>query len=149
MEERVIRVRVEPVGGYEFRARFPGDWPAFMMDEPGPLGRDSGPNAAMVLAAAVGNCLAASLTLCLGKSHAQTTGVGADVVLSMARNEKGRFRIARIEVTLDPGLAAEDAAKLDRCKGIFEDFCIVTQSVRQGIEVDVRVLPAGVERAVA
>jgi hypothetical protein len=40
-----------------------------------------------------------------------------------------------------------DAAnpRMGRCLDIFEQFCIVTQSVRQGIQVDVRVEPEVVE----
>jgi len=26
---------------------------------------------------------------------------------------------------------------LERCRGLFEDFCIVTASVREGVKVDV------------
>jgi uncharacterized OsmC-like protein len=32
-----------------------------------------------------------------------------------------------------------DREKLTRCMGLFEDFCIATQSVRQGIKVDVEI----------
>ena len=40
----------------------------FTMDEPAPVGDDSGPNASKVLAAAMGNCLTASLMFCLQKA---------------------------------------------------------------------------------
>jgi hypothetical protein len=35
----------------------------------------------------------------------------------------------------------EDTARFDRCRQVFEDFCIVTQSVRAGIPVDVQIYP--------
>jgi len=34
---------------------------------------------------------------------------------------------------------AADAGRLERCERLFEDFCIVTASIRQGIPVKVRV----------
>ena len=45
--------------GYEFVAEFPDlpNAPMMLSDEPAPLGDGRGPNAADVLAAAVGNCL--------------------------------------------------------------------------------------------
>jgi organic hydroperoxide reductase OsmC/OhrA len=33
----------------------------------------------------------------------------------------------------------ETAAKAQRCLQIFEDFCVVTQAVRQGVSVEVQV----------
>jgi len=40
------------------------------MDEPEPMGGNSGPNACKVLAATIGNCLTASLLFCLQKAMA-------------------------------------------------------------------------------
>ena len=55
------------------------------------------------------------------------------------RTERGRFRITGIDVELDPEFAQGDEASLDRCERLFEDFCIVTESVRHGIPVNVSV----------
>ena len=55
----------------------------------------------------------------------------------MCKNEKGRWRIASIKVKLKPRIGRNDIAKSKRCLDLFEDFCIVTQSVRNGINVDV------------
>jgi uncharacterized OsmC-like protein len=30
-----------------------------------------------------------------------------------------------------------DKEKLERCRGMFEDFCIVSASVREGVKIDV------------
>ena len=51
-----------------------------------------------------------------------------------------RLRVGAVEVTIHPQVAA-DAEPLMKCLGTFEDFCMVTQSVRQGIDVKVRVEP--------
>jgi organic hydroperoxide reductase OsmC/OhrA len=47
-------------------------------------------------------------------------------------------------VGLEPELDAEAGQKLNRCLELFQDFCLVTQSVRAGIDVEVEVAPAPV-----
>jgi organic hydroperoxide reductase OsmC/OhrA len=61
------------------------------------------------------------------------------VTTHVARNEAGKFRINAIDVELLPEVVQTDGAKLHRCEGLFEDFCIVTESVRRGIPVNVTV----------
>lgn len=142
MEEGEFKVHVEPLGGYEFKIRFCREIPELVMDEPCPLGKGEHPNAGLLLAAAVGNCLCASMTYCLSRARAEVKGVSADVFTTLGRNEKGRLRITSIRIQLHPEL--DDPKKLERCRDIFEDFCIVTQSVREGIPVQVEVeTPAG------
>ena len=134
-------LHVEQIDGFEFRVRFDKEQFADLrMDEPPPLGRDSAPNPARVLAAAVGNCLAASLLFCAQRAGVALAGIGADVDVSLVRNEQGRLRIGKVGVTLRPRLpAGADAAALSGCLDAFEDFCVVTQSVRQGIDVEVHI----------
>lgn len=132
-------VHVEQVDGFEFRVKFDKDqFEPLRLDEPPPLGRDLAPNAARILAAAIGNCLAASLVFCLQKAKIATSGVSADVDVEIVRNEARRLRIGKVGVTLHTKLPADHPA-LTSCLTTFEDFCIVTQSVRGGIEVAVRV----------
>jgi uncharacterized OsmC-like protein len=136
----VHRVHVTRRSNFEFDVRFdsvPAP-PALIVDEPAPLGQGNGPNAADLLAAAVGNCLSASLLMCLQKSRADVRSLSAEVTARIERNEKGRLRIAGIDVEIAPELGPEDAAKLERCRGLFEEFCTVTASIRQGIPVEVR-----------
>lgn len=132
-------VRVEQVDGFEFRVKFDKDqFEPLRLDEPPPLGHDLAPNAARILAAAIGNCLAASLVFCLQKAKVATSGVSADVEVEIVRSETRRLRIGKVDVTLHTKLPADHPA-LTSCLTTFEDFCIVTQSVRRGIEVAVRV----------
>ena len=112
------------------------------MDEPPPLGHDAAPNAARILAAAIGNCLSASLVFCLKKSNVADAGVTADVAVEIVRNEKRRLRIGKVDVTLHTKLPADHPA-LQGCLATFEDFCIVTQSVRDGIDVNLQVETQG------
>ena len=132
-------VCVEQIDGFEFRVKFDKEqFAPLLLDEPPPLGGDTAPNAARVLAAAIGNCLSASLVFCLKKAKVAATGVTADVDVEIVRNEERRLRVGKVSVTLHTDLASDDPA-LASCLGTFEDFCIVTQSVRHGIEVAVQV----------
>jgi len=138
-EERTHHVTVRLARGYEFVAEFddiPGT-PAILFDEPEPLGTNRGPNAAAVLGAAVGNCLAASLAFCLRRARMDVEGLTADVTTHVTRNEKGRFRVTGIDVELSPELGADNHTSLERCEALFEDFCVVTASVKHGIPVKV------------
>ena len=140
-EERTHHITVSLDRNYEFVAQFP-DVPAsspVRLDEPAPLGENRAPNAAALVGAAVGNCLAASLTFCLRKSRIAVDGLSAHVTTHVTKNEHGKFRISGIDVELEPDVNAVEAAKLVRCEQLFEDFCIVTQSVRQGIPVNVTI----------
>jgi organic hydroperoxide reductase OsmC/OhrA len=93
----------------------------------------------MLLAAAMGNCLSASLIFCLQKAHAQVKGVKARVDAKTTRNEKGRWRITEVHVTLTAEVDKEYVSQMGRCIALFQDFCIVSKSVEQGIPLKVDV----------
>ncbi len=85
--ETTFTVRLTQEEDYRFRVTFDSpEIAALLVDEPAPLGKNEGPSAARLVAAAVASCLSASLR--------------------------------------------------------FVDFCIVTQSIRQGIPVHVAVKDA-------
>ena len=131
-------VTVEQLEDYEFKVRF--DKPQFAeyrLDEPAPLGRDSAPNAARILSAAIGNCLSASLLFCARKAKVPLGPVRAEVRTEIVRNERGRLRIGKVEVRIDPGIRDAERQKALRCLDLFEEYCVVTQSVRRGIDVQV------------
>ena len=138
-ETTVHHVTLTLTQGLEFRASFDDlpNSPQMILDEPAPLGESHGPNAAALLAAAAGNCLAASLLFCLRKSRASVGGMKVKVAAHVGRNESGRLRISHIDVELESDLGDDDLAMLERCSGTFEDFCIVTQSLRRGVPVNV------------
>lgn len=118
-----------------------------LMDEPAPLGTGDGPNAARVLAAAVGNCLSASMLFCLQRAHIDVRGMHTTVAASLGRNDAGRVRIQGIDVRIEPLVDAAQQPRMRRCLELFEDFCVVTQSVRAGIDVGVRVDTVAEEHA--
>ncbi len=140
-EAHNFTIIVERVQDFEFRVQF--DNPKFSelhMDEPEPLGHEKGPNATRVLAAAIGNCLSASLMFCLQRSKLMVDSIRAEVTPKVKRNEEGRWRIQHIQVTININTSEEDSKRIQRCIEIFENYCIVTASVRQGIPIDVEVL---------
>ncbi|MBU8935008.1 MAG: OsmC family protein [candidate division Zixibacteria bacterium] len=135
MEDKQVQIRLKHLEGLQFLVEFGGDDVELLMDEPEPIGSDKGPNAAKVLSAAIGNCLTASLLFCLRRAHAEPKSIEATVSTAITRTDKGRMRIggSKVEITLD---MPEDAAnRMGRCMDLFEDFCIVTESVRKGIDV--------------
>ncbi len=136
-----IRIHLEQESDYAFRVHFDDAALASLLtDEPAPLGHDLGPNPSRMLLAAIANCLVASLLFALRKHRNEPGRLVAEITAAPRRNEQGRWRIPAASVTLRlPGRAA-DLRSLDRVLAQFEDFCIVTQSVRHGIEVDVAVV---------
>jgi len=128
--------------GYRFLVDFEQDGVApLLMDEPEPLGDSTGPNAARLLAAAVGNCLSASALYCLRRARIDVHGMRTTVSASLGRNEAGRLRVNAVAVRIEPVVDEADRSRMHRCLELFEDFCVVTQSVRGGIDVDVIVDP--------
>ena len=139
-EETVFTTRLERVKDYQFRVRFDlPTTPDIVTDEPQPLGGSIGPNPSRLLSAAVANCLSSSLLFCLSKARVSVKDLKTSVETVHRRNEKGRWRIAALRVKVRPKVDAQDASGVKRCLELFQDFCIVTESVRKGIQVDVDV----------
>ena len=136
-----IRIELVQLSDYQFEARFdnPGI-PVLLTDEVAPLGGNAGPNPVRLLAVAVANCLAASLLFAMHKFKNDPGPLRAVATVQMARNPQNRLRVGRIAVDLHLGTGASEVPMLDRVLGQFEEFCVVTQSVRPAFPVDVRVL---------
>jgi organic hydroperoxide reductase OsmC/OhrA len=140
-----VTVSLELQDGYRFGVDFQMDGvPGLVMDEPAPLGTGDGPNAARVLAAAIANCLSASALFCLRRAHVEVSGMRTWATASMVRDERGRLRVGGVEVRIQPHTTQADVGRIGRCLELFEDYCVVTQSVRAGlpVTVDVKPLPA-------
>ena len=121
-----IRVSLEQESDYTFRVTFDDTALApLLTDEPAPP--------------AIANCMAASLLFSLRKFRNSPGKVKAQISATPQRNADGRWRIGHAQVEL---LLAEPAAgyqQLSRILEQFENFCIVTQSVRDGVDVQVTV----------
>jgi organic hydroperoxide reductase OsmC/OhrA len=139
-ESRKFAITLDSMGDYEFRIRFDKEsFNELIMDEQPPFGSDKGPDASRILAAAVGNCLSASLLFCARKARVNIEGMHTEVQVDYVRNEKGRLRIGKIGVDIHPRFDPAELPKAQRCLELFEDYCAVTQSVRNGIDVSVAV----------
>jgi len=142
VHDQPFQIHLKLHDGYRMSADFglPGVAP-LVLDEPLPLGAGEGPNAARVLATAVGHCLSASLLFCLRKAHVDVQDLHATVDATLARNEKGRLRITNLHVRLEPLVPPDQRDRTARCIELFEDFCLVSRSVSQGIAIATEVAP--------
>lgn len=142
-EEKVFSVSMKREEGFVFKVDFGiPDANNLIMDEPDPVGENKGPNASKVLAAAMGNCLSASLMFCLQRARAEVGDIETHVEGKLMRNENGRWRISEVNVEINPEIDLDKfQSQYNRCMGLFEDFCIVSQSVEQGIPINVNVKP--------
>ena len=104
-----------------------------------------GPNPSRLLALGVLGCLSASFIFCLKKRNFKLDDFTAEAEVVITRNEKGFWRIKKIDVNILPKITDPDTLKrakqclkpLKDGVSYFEQYCIVTQSVRSGIEVNV------------
>lgn len=141
-ETKEMITTLELLKGFEFKVKFDLENVSdLLMDEPAPDGKGLGPNASRVLSAAVGNCLSASLLLCLTKAKVNVEGMKTTIATTLARNEEGYWRVKGISVKIFTNIEEKFSAQMKRCIELFERYCIVTQSVRKGINVTVEILP--------
>jgi uncharacterized OsmC-like protein len=141
--EDPITVVLEQEEDFAFRIRFEGlDVPDVLSDEAEPLGHDGGPNPARLLLAGIANCLSASLLFALRKHRNAPGRLRASITAVPTRNAQGRWRIPRVDATLQLPDANADYQHLERVLDTFEEYCLVTQSVREGIDVQVTVKDA-------
>jgi len=139
--EGELHIELQQQQDYRFAARFDNPViPALITDEGAPLGGDAGPSPAQLLGTAVANCLGSSLLFAMRKFGNEPGPLRLAATVQISRNEQRRLRISNILVELHLGVEAGAVQRLDRILAQFEDFCIVTQSVRAAIPVAVRVL---------
>ncbi len=141
MIENQFTIELRQQADYRFETRFDNPTvPLLVTDEPVPLGADAGPNPSRLLTVAVANCLTASLLFAMRKFKYEPGPLHTLATTTLGRNEQQRWRIIGIAVEIRLGQPAAEFALLERVLGQFEEFCVVTQSVRAAIPVTVRVV---------
>lgn len=142
MSDQNITVTLTQQQDYQFKIEFGAAVPAILGDEPAPLGQGLGPSPVQLLAAAVGNCLSDSLLFALRKFKQNPEPLHCSVDAVVGRNPEGRMRVLSMTARLQLGVAAATLEHLDRVLSQFEAYCTVTQSVGQGIPIEVEVRDA-------
>ncbi|NMM05264.1 OsmC family protein [Polaromonas sp.] len=135
-----VSVTITQKQNYQFLVDFGEGMPELLADEPAPLGQGEGPAPTHMLAAAVANCLSASLLFSLQKFKQDAGGITTKATCIVDRNEKNRLRVLQIDVTIQLGKEGVELAHLDRVLGQFGDFCTVSQSVQAGIPIKIAVM---------
>jgi organic hydroperoxide reductase OsmC/OhrA len=141
-QEREFRVHLKHLHRYLFESQAAEDGRPhggpFLSDEPDPVGDAAAPATPALLGAALGHCLSASLLETLRHSHIPVTGLDTDVACTVVPNAEGLPRIDHVDVVIKPTLPAM-VARTRRCEEVFERHCTVTSSVREGVDIRVRV----------
>ena len=97
-----------------------------------------GPNPSRMLGLALLGCLSASFIFCLKKKNLTLDDLNATAELTIARNNKGFWRVMKVDVDINIAISDPETRKrADQCKKMFEQYCVVTQAVREGINVEV------------
>ena len=139
MSESNVRITLRQQQDYQFQVDFGEGIPPLLADEPTPLGSGQGPSPVQLLAAAVGNCLSDSLLFALRKFKQTPEPLHCTVDAEIGRNEQKRLRVLKMTAALHLGVPASSLEHLDRVLDQFEASCTVTQSVGQGISIEMQV----------
>ena len=109
--------------------------------------KEWGPDAAQLLGMAILGCLNASFLFCLHKRNLTIDDLEAHAEVSFKKIEKGYVRVDKIDVKILP--KSNDPATLKRInqcvkkmkdnRMFFEETCIITASVREGIDINVNI----------
>ena len=140
MAQGITHVTLTQQQDYQFRIEFEGNMPALISDEPAPLGGGTGPSPVQMLSAAVGNCLSDSLLFALRKFKQAPEPLQCTITAEVGRNAEKRLRVLKMTAVLKLGVPAATLEHLDRVLDQFEAYCTVTQSVGQGIPIELQVL---------
>jgi uncharacterized OsmC-like protein len=112
-----------------------------------PQSEKLGPDAATLLGMGIVSCLSASFLFCLKKRDLSLDDLEAHVDISFHKIDKGYTRIKKVKVKLIPKTQDEAVRRriktcmreIKRGHMFFEETCIITSSVKEGLDIDVKV----------
>ena len=137
-----FEIELSKTGPMEFTTKFDRNYPDLYFDEPHRSGgNDKYPNASRILTASVANCLSASLTFCLAKTRIDIPDlrISCKATCYIERNEINRLRVKKIDIQIFPkseNFNENLVLALTRCKDRFAEYCVVSQSVKEGFDVN-------------
>jgi uncharacterized OsmC-like protein len=95
-----------------------------------------GPNPSKLLALSLLGCMSASFAFCLQKRDFSLSDFKGKALIKSKRNAKGFWRIKEIKLELYPKIdTPKMRERADQCQKFFEQFCIISESIRDGIEI--------------
>jgi len=143
MMDGPFTIELKQQANYRFEVHFDNPAvPPLVTDEAAPLGGDEGPNPSRMLVTSIANCLSASLLFAMRKFKNEPGPLRTTATATIGRNADKRLRVLGVVVDVHLGVPAAGLVMLERILAQFEEFCVVTQSVRASIPVTVRVLDA-------
>lgn len=97
-----------------------------------------GPSPVKLLALSVLSCLLASFEFCLEKKNLELSDLEGKAEIIIARDKKNFWRVKKIDIDILPKIDNPEMRKrVDQCKRLFEQYCIISESLRKGIEINV------------
>jgi uncharacterized OsmC-like protein len=141
MAGETVTVELRQAEDFRFSVEFPDSTAGSLtLDEPAPMGGGAGPSPTQTLGAAIGHCLSVTLLDCLRRARIPVRSIATTVRAERGRNAEGRLRVQKLVATIraepvDPA----DRPRMDRCVSVFEQYCTVSASVRQGIPIETTV----------
>jgi uncharacterized OsmC-like protein len=140
-EETITKVNLELVKDMIFKwdLGLPKVGECFIDETNHDLDEMIGPDPSRLLASAILGCLSASFVFCLQKRNLKLDDFKAEAEILIERNEKKLLRVKEINVSLNPQTTDPIVLKrINQCKKMFEQYCTITESVRAGIDVNLK-----------
>lgn len=105
------------------------------------LNEKIGPNPSKLLALSILGCMSASFAFCLQKKDFSLSDFEGKAFITSKRNEKGLWRIKEIKIELHPKIdSLKMRERVDQCRKFFEQFCIISESIKEGIEINTNLI---------
>lgn len=137
----MVKVKAKWLDGVGFEANV-RHFPPVVVDEPPEFhGDDRGFSSVEYLLVGIAGCLGSSLAYCFRNLQVELKSMEIDVDGKLHHPEPGHpLRVVKIEATMDVEVAPDqDEEMVELCLEKFRKYCVVTQSVVQGIPADVKV----------